>query len=97
MVALRKLDRAAKMPAQVFAYTFGTLCALVAGAGMCLSMGVVGPGTVLSIGLGIAVGVVGFAGVAVNYPIYRRILLERKEKYAGDIIRLANEIAGGED
>ena len=97
VVALRKLDRAAKMPAQVFAYTFGILCALVAGVGMCLSMGVIGPGTALSIGLGIAVGVVGFAGVAVNYPIYRRILLERKEKYAGDIIRLANEIAGGED
>ncbi len=97
VVALRKLDRAAKMPAQIFTYTFGVLCALVAGTGMSLSMGVIGAGTAAFTGLGIVVGIIGFVGMAVNYPLYRRILQKNKDKYAGDIIRLATEIAGGED
>ena len=97
VVALRKLDRAAKMPAQIFAYTFGILCALIAGTGMCLCMGVLGTGTAVFMALGIVVGIAGFAGMAVNYPIYKRILQKSKDKYAGDIIRLATEIAGKED
>lgn len=36
IVALRKLDKKAKLPATVFTYTFGIVCALVAGLGMCL-------------------------------------------------------------
>lgn len=97
VVALRKLDRAAKMPAQIFTYTFGIVCALIAGTGMCLSMGVIGAGTAVFTGFGIVVGIIGFAGMAVNYPIYRRILQKSKNKYAGDIIRLATEIAGDEN
>ncbi len=97
VVALRKLDRAARMPSLIFAYTFGIVCALVAGVGMCLSMGVIGAGGTLFFGLGIAVGTVGFVGMAVNFPIYKRILQKSKNKYADDIIRLASEIAGGED
>ena len=93
VVALKKLDRKAKLPAQIFTYTFGIVCALVAGTGMCLSMGVIGTGTSLFTALGIVVGVVGFAGMAVNYPVFKRILQKSKEKYAGDIIRLASEIA----
>ncbi len=42
VVALKKLDRRAKRKANIFAYTFGTLMALVLGVGMCLSMGVLG-------------------------------------------------------
>ncbi len=97
VVALRKLDRAAKTPAQIFTYTFGVISALIAGTGMCLSMGVIGTGTAVFTGLGIVVGIIGFAGMAVNYPIYKRILQKSKNKYAGDIIRLATEIAGNED
>ncbi len=96
VVALRKLDRAAKMPAQIFTYTFGVLSALVAGTGMCLSMGVIGGGTAVFTGLGIAVGLAGFAGMGANYPLYKRVLQRSKDKYAGDILRLASEIAGGE-
>ncbi len=96
VVALRKLDRAAKLPAQVFTYAFGVLCSLVAGTGMCLAMGVIGGGTAASTALGIAVGIAGFAGMGVNYPLYKRVLQRGKDKYAGDIIRLATEIAGDE-
>lgn len=38
VIALRKLDAKAKLPATVFIYTFGIITALVAGVGMCLSM-----------------------------------------------------------
>ncbi len=93
VVALRKLDKAAKRPAQIFTYSFGIIAALVAGVGMCLSMKVIGDGGTAMMILGIIVGIIGFIGVGVNYPIYNRILQKSKEKYAGDIIRLASEIA----
>ena len=35
-------------------------------------------------------------GAGVNYPLFRKILNSRKEQYAGDIIRLAEEISGEE-
>lgn len=97
VVALKKLDRKAKMPAQIFTYTFGIICALIAGTGMCLSMGIIGDSSAVFTILGIVVGIVGFAGMTVNYPLYKRILQNSKEKYAGDIIRLATEIAGEEN
>ncbi len=36
ILALRKLDKKAKMPATVFTYTFGIISSLVAGTGVCL-------------------------------------------------------------
>ena len=35
VVALRKLDNKAKLPATIFTYTFGIITALAAGEGMC--------------------------------------------------------------
>ncbi len=93
VVALKKLDRAAKRPAEVFTYTFGVVAALVAGVGMCLSMKVIGDGSTLFMALGIVIGILGFIGMGINYPIYKNILQKSKDKYAGDIILLANEIA----
>jgi uncharacterized membrane protein len=94
VIALRKLDRRAKRPARVFSYIFGSVMALVLGIGMCLSMKVIGDGSSLMMGVGIAVGVVGIAGVSVNYALYRRLLEKGKRKYASDILRLAREISG---
>lgn len=42
VVALRKLDKRAKLPATIFTYTFGIISALITGIGMCLSMNVIG-------------------------------------------------------
>ena len=92
VVQLKKLDRRAKLPANIFAYLYGIVCALVLGIGMCLSMKVIGDGSVGMTVLGICVGLLGIVGVSVNYPIYRRILEAGKAKYASDIIRLAKEI-----
>lgn len=91
--ALRKLDAKAKQPAYIFAYSFGVASSLVLGVGMCLAMGVLGAGTPLMMGIGIGVGCLGIAGVSVNYPIFKKILTSSKNKYASDIIQLANEIA----
>lgn len=45
VVALKKLDRKAKRPAEIFAFTFGVVAALIMGVGMCLSMKVIGGGS----------------------------------------------------
>ena len=36
IIALRKLDAKAKLPATIFTYTFGVISTLVLGTGMCL-------------------------------------------------------------
>lgn len=92
IVALKKLDRKAKIPATVFAYTFGIVASLIAGTGMCLAMQVIGSGTAGLVG-GIVLGVIGFVGCGVNYPIYKRILEKSKAKYAYEIVELAREIS----
>ena len=92
IVALKKLDAKAKMPATVFGYTFGIISSLVAGTGMCLSMQVIGGGTTWMV-LGIIIGILGFIGCGINYPIYKKMLENGKKKYAYDIVKLAEEIA----
>lgn len=94
VVALRKLDARAKLPATIFTYTFGILAALVTGVGMCLSMQVIGNGSTTMFILGIVFGILGFVGMGVNYPIYKKILSRGKQKYAFEIMELAKKIAG---
>lgn len=91
--ALKKLDAKAKNPANIFTYTFGIISSLLLGTGMSLAMGVIGGGTSLMMAIGIIIGLVGIAGICVNYPLYKKILAKSKNKYANDIIKLANEIA----
>ena len=92
IIALRKLDAKAKLPATIFTYTFGIISALVAGTGMCLSMQVIGGGTLLT-ALGIVLGILGFVGCGVNYPIYKKLLEKGKAKYAYEIVELARQIS----
>lgn len=93
VVALRKLDAKAKLPATIFTYSVGILSALIFGTGMCLAMGQIGNGTTGSFVLGIVIGVLGMVGMGINYPIYKRILESGKKKYAFEIIELAKEIS----
>lgn len=92
IVALKKLDRRAKLPAVIFAYSFGIASSLVVGIGMCLAMQVIGSGTA-GIVLGIVIGLLGFLGCGVNYPIYKKKLEQGKEKYAYEIVELARQIS----
>ena len=89
LVALKKLDNKAKLPATIFTYTCGIVSTLVFGTGMSLAMQVIGN----SIVLGIVVGIVGLIGCGVNYPIYKKLLEKGKGKYAYEIVQLAREIA----
>ena len=92
IIALKKLDNRAKLPATIFTYSCGVVSALVFGTGMCLAMKVIGSG-IAGMVLGIIVGIIGLIGCGVNYPIYKRILEKGKSKYAYEIVELAREIA----
>ena len=96
---LRKLDKKVKAPAEVFAYIFGSISALIMGAGMSLVMTDVA--NMLGLGdmtvPGIAVGVVGMVLAIVNYPIYKGILNSRKKKYSEQVIALSNKILSEEE
>lgn len=93
VVALCKLDARAKLPATVFTYTFGIITSLTAGVGMCLSMKVIGDGTTFMFVLGVVVGIIGLVGMGINYPIYKKMLANGKQKYAFEIMQLAKEIS----
>ena len=93
IVALKKLDRKAKSPANIFAYSFGILMILLLGLGMCLSMQVIGSGSFFVTGCGILLGILGIIGIGLNYPLYKKILRAGKEKYAFEIMQLAREIS----
>ncbi|MBQ7336467.1 MAG: dihydropteridine reductase [Clostridia bacterium] len=92
--ALRELDAKVKRPANVFAYVFGSIGAVVMGSGMSLVMTDIGA----TLGLagvmvpGIVIGVAGLAMALINYPIYKGILGNRKKKYAPEIMKLSESI-----
>ena len=96
IIALKKLDKKAKMPAIVFAYSFGIFSSLVVGTGMCFAMQVIGSG-IISMVIGIIVGIIGFICCGINYPIYKKMLESGKQKYAFEIIELAKEISDSEN
>ena len=92
--ALKALDAKVKKPANVFAYTYGSIGAVVMGTGMSLVMTEIGAilGLANTMVPGIAIGVVGMGMALSTYPIYKRILNSRKKKYADEILRLSEKI-----
>ena len=96
--ALRKLDAKAKRPANVFGYVFGSIGAIIMGAGMSLVMTDIGAmlGISNTMPLGIAIGIVGMVMTIVNYPIYKAILTSGKKKYADRILSLSEKIVEGD-
>ena len=89
IVALKKLDNKAKLPATIFTYSCGIISALVFGTGMCLAMQVIGSSMVL----GVIIGILGLIGCGINYPIYKKMLEKGKAKYAYEIVELARQIS----
>lgn len=86
------LDRKASRKAEVFAYIFGTLGALVLGVGMCFAMKVIGASISVMFPVGIVIGCVGIIMCAVNYFIYKALLKAGKEKYGAEILRLSDQL-----
>lgn len=93
VIALKKLDKKAKSGAHIFAVSFGIVMTLMFGVGMCLSMKVIGDGSISMTIVGIVVGVIGIAGISANYQIYKNLLQRGKNKYAFEIMQLAKEIS----
>ena len=91
---LRKLDAKVKRPANVFAYLFGGVSAVIMGAGMSLVMTDIGSTIGIENALipGIVIGVVGLAMAVLNYPMYKGILNSRRKKYSAEILELSEKI-----
>ena len=91
---LRKLDAKVKRPANIFAYIFGSIGAIIMGAGMSLVMTEIGHmiGIKETMIPGIIIGVIGMVMALINYPMYKRILGRRKKKYGAEILALSDKI-----
>lgn len=94
---LKALDAKVKKPANVFAYTYGSVSAVVMGAGMSLVMTEIGATIGLASAMvpGIGIGVVGLGMALSTYPIYKKLLSDRKKKYAPEILNLSEKIMRG--
>ena len=92
--ALRDLDAKVKRPANIFGYVFGSISAVIMGAGMSLVMTDIGAtvGIKASMALGIVVGILGLGMALLTYPIYKGILNSRKNKYGAEILSLSDKI-----
>ena len=94
---LKELDTKVKRPANVFAYIFGSISAIIMGAGMSLVMTDIAE----TVGIqnpmlyGIVIGIIGMFMAIINYPIYKGILGTRRKKYADKIIALSDKIMKG--
>lgn len=91
---LKELDAKVKRPANAFAYTYGSVSAVIMGAGMSLVMTDIGAviGIASAMVPGIAIGVVGLGMALTTYPIYKGMLAARRKKYAPEIMKLSDKI-----
>ena len=92
--ALKALDAKVKRPVNVFAYVFGSISAIIMGSGMSLVMTDISQvvGIENPMVTGIVSGVVGMVLALINYPMYKKMLSSRKNKYADQILKLSDEI-----
>lgn len=91
---LKALDAKVHKSANVFACVYGSISALIMGAGMSAVMTDIG--SILGLGdimvPGIIVGCVGLLMALTTYPIYKKILASKKKKYGPEILRLSEEL-----
>ena len=94
---LKTLDAKVKKPANVFAYIYGSVSAIVMGAGMSLVMTDIGATIGLASAMvpGILIGIVGLGMALSTYPLYKKILNARKKKYAPEVLKLSEKLMRG--
>ena len=92
--ALEALDAKVKKPANIFGYTYGSLGAIVMGAGMSLVMTDIGAmiGLTATMVPGVTIGIAGMGIVLTTYPIYKEILNSRKKRFAPQILELSEKL-----
>lgn len=90
MTRLRELDKKVKNPPTVVGLTLGIVGTLVFGLGLTfvLEWG--------NLPLGILLMLSGCLPIAVAYPAYNVTLSRGKKKYGDEILRLSEELLGGE-
>ncbi len=86
MEQLRRLDKSVTNKATVLSLALGIVGSLVMGGGMCLCM------VWNRFFIGVPIGLVGIALIALAYPIYSLILNKEREKIAPLIIQLSDDL-----
>ncbi len=95
MEQLRRLDASVTNKATTIALIVGILSALIMGTGMSLIMTDLGVKLGMTSVLipGVAIGIVGMAGVIAAYPLYQFVLKKERAKAAPEILRLTEELS----
>ena len=91
---LKELDRKVKKVPLVFACVYGSISAVIMGAGMSLVMTDIGAALNIADPMipGIGIGLLGMALALTTYPIYKGMLNARKKKYGPQILELSEQI-----
>ena len=91
---LKALDSKVKRAPRFFAYVFGSVSAIIMGAGMSLVMTDIGGAIGVADPMipGVVIGVIGMLMAIINYPMYKGILGSRKKKYAKAILELSEKL-----
>lgn len=89
METLRKLDRGVENRGTMMSVITGVMGTLVLGTGM--SMVMVMNEKVFMV-LGIILGIIGIAVMAVAYPVYNRIVKKQREKIAPQVLALTEDL-----
>jgi len=93
---LRRLDASATNKAAASSLTVGIIGTLIFGAGMSLVLTdlyvVLGLTKMMSMILGIGVGLAGMILASIAYPVYKQTLTKERERIAPEILRLADEL-----
>lgn len=85
---LRRLDRSVTSPGTAASLTVGITCTLLFGFGMACVL------EWQNYLLGFVTGIVGAVGIALAYPIFKRITKKQREKIAPRILKLTEELSG---
>ena len=85
LARMRRLDARVESKAQIISLAVGIVATLLLGTGMSAMMVWNQPF------IGIAVGVVGLAGIIEAFPVYRRVSKQEREKIAPEIVRLSEQ------
>lgn len=89
---LRRLDNSAETSGKIAALTLGVVSTLVLGFGMCCTM----LWADRLFALGVIIGILGLAGIAVAYPLYSCITKKQRARIADKVMQLADEIIGNQ-
>lgn len=89
---LKRLDEYVQKSGVLESLCVGIGSSLLFGLGMCLTMQVIGNGTLMKV-LGVLFGIVGIVGMLAAYPVYRSIFSKTKEKYTPKILELIEELS----